>query len=160
MSLWTCWECCDLFVSFFSISVKCFVAAYVTKESYLILQQQSVLQVTDKKTPIYHDQRNVLYITVFTQSPTVVAKYCNTSVWLFVCLSVREHISGTTCPIFTKFLCMLPMAVARFSSGSVAICYVLPLLLTTAYLHVARRKSASWRIYSKWLNRGQHWTGV
>jgi len=36
-----------------------------------------------------------------------------------VCLSAREHISGTTRAIFTKFLCMLPMAVARSSSGRV-----------------------------------------
>jgi len=27
-----------------------------------------------------------------------------------VCLSVREDISGTTCAIFTKFLCMLPIS--------------------------------------------------
>jgi len=32
--------------------------------------------------------------------------------------SVREHIPGTTRAIFTKFLCMLPMAVARSSSES------------------------------------------
>ena len=32
-------------------------------------------------------------------------------------LSVREHISRTTRPIFTKFLCMLLMAVAWSSSG-------------------------------------------
>jgi len=28
---------------------------------------------------------------------------------LYVCLSVREHISGTTRPIFTKLACMLPV---------------------------------------------------
>ena len=33
-----------------------------------------------------------------------------------VCLSAFDHISGTTCPIFTIFFCMLPMAVARSSS--------------------------------------------
>ena len=36
-----------------------------------------------------------------------------------VCLSIRDHILGTTCPIFTKFLCMLPMALARSYSGGV-----------------------------------------
>ena len=36
-----------------------------------------------------------------------------------VCLSVSEHMSRTTCAIFTKFLCMLPMAVARSSFGGV-----------------------------------------
>jgi len=44
------------------------------------------------------------------------------SVYLFV----RENTTGTTRKIFTNFLCMLPMAVARPSSGVVAICYVLP----------------------------------
>jgi len=42
-------------------------------------------------------------------------------VCLSVCLSVREHISENTCPIFTKFLCVLATAVARSSSGGVAI---------------------------------------
>jgi len=28
-----------------------------------------------------------------------------------VCLSVRDHVFGTARPIFTKFLCMLPIAV-------------------------------------------------
>ena len=43
------------------------------------------------------------------------------SVCVRVCVrvSVREHISGTTRAIFTKFLCMLPMAVTRSSSGRV-----------------------------------------
>jgi len=40
-------------------------------------------------------------------------------------LSVREHIFGTTRPIFTKFLVhVIPMAVARSSSGGVVIRYV------------------------------------
>jgi len=42
-------------------------------------------------------------------------------VCLSVCPSVREDISETTRAIFTNFLCMLPMAVARSSSGVVAI---------------------------------------
>ena len=42
--------------------------------------------------------------------------------------SVCEHISKTTCPHFTKFLCMLPMAMALSSSGGTALCYVLPVL--------------------------------
>jgi len=36
-------------------------------------------------------------------------------------LSVRDHIFGTTRPIFTKFLCRLPMAVARSFFGGVVI---------------------------------------
>jgi len=40
-----------------------------------------------------------------------------------VCLSVRDHLFGSARPIFTNFLCMLPMAVARsFSGGVVTLC--------------------------------------
>jgi len=38
---------------------------------------------------------------------------------MFVCVSIREDISGTTCVVFTNFLCMLPMAVARSFFGRV-----------------------------------------
>ena len=40
-------------------------------------------------------------------------------VCLSVCLSVREHIFGTTCPIFTNFLCILPMVVHLLSFDGV-----------------------------------------
>ena len=43
---------------------------------------------------------------------------------VFVCLSVCDHISGTMRAIFTKFLCMLPMAVARSSSGCLLLVFV------------------------------------
>ena len=36
-----------------------------------------------------------------------------------VCLSVRDRIFGTACPIFTNFLCTLPMVVARSSCDGV-----------------------------------------
>jgi len=49
------------------------------------------------------------------------AKCCNEYVCLCVCLSVREDISGTARAIFTKFLCMLPMSMARSSSGTLTI---------------------------------------
>jgi len=67
--------------------------------------------------------------------------YLYLSVCMSVCLSVREHISGNTCPIFTKF-CACYMAMAWSSSGSVVIRYILPVLLMTSYLltsKVARR---------------------
>jgi len=48
------------------------------------------------------------------------------SVCLSVCLSARQHISGTARPTFTRFLCMLPVAVTWSSTGGVAICFVLP----------------------------------
>ena len=40
-------------------------------------------------------------------------------VCLSVCLSVRDHILGTTRPIFTNLLCTPPMAVARPLCGGV-----------------------------------------
>ena len=51
-----------------------------------------------------------------------------------VCLSVRDHIFGTTRP---NFMCMLPMAVARSSSGDVVLWYVLPVLWMTLHLHIS-----------------------
>jgi len=51
------------------------------------------------------------------------------SVCLFVCLCVfvyvRDHVVGTTRPIFTNF-CACYLAVARSSSGGVVIRYVFP----------------------------------
>jgi len=42
-------------------------------------------------------------------------------VCLSVRLSVRQDISGTPCAVFTKFMCMLRIAVARSSSGTLMI---------------------------------------
>jgi len=53
-------------------------------------------------------------------------------VCVYVCLSVRDHVFGTTRPIFAKFLCMLPMAVARSYSGGVVIRSILPVLWMTS----------------------------
>jgi len=68
----------------------------------------------------------------FTSPAGAVAKYCDE--YVCVCLSVDDDISGTTGAIFTKFPCVLPMAVARSSSGVVAIRYVglLPVLCLTS----------------------------
>ena len=49
------------------------------------------------------------------------AEYCDERVCLSVCvccLSVRDHIFGTTRPIFANFLCMLSMAMARSTSDT------------------------------------------
>ena len=47
-----------------------------------------------------------------------------------VCGSVREHISGTTLSIFTNFfVCVIYMAMARYSSGGVALRHVLPFFM-------------------------------
>jgi len=47
-------------------------------------------------------------------------------------LSVCSHISKTVWPNFTTVLCMLSVAVGRFSSDSVVIRYVLPVLRMTS----------------------------
>jgi len=54
-----------------------------------------------------------------------------------VCLYTIMHISGTTRPIFANFLCMLPVAMARFSSGGVVTCYVFPVLWMTSHLLIS-----------------------
>ena len=77
----------------------------------------------------YDETLCTLYIPPAVKSDTYYsapdrgADYCDERVCLSVCLSVRDHIFGTTRPIFTNFLCMLHMAVAWSSSGSVVICY-------------------------------------
>ena len=48
---------------------------------------------------------------------SIVTKYWDE----YVCLSVREDISGTTRVIFTNFLCMLPLSVSRSSSSTFTI---------------------------------------
>ena len=77
-----------------------------------------------------------------------IAEYCDECVCLSACvcvcvcvrLSVRDHMFGTARPIFIKFLCMLRMAVARFSSGGVVISNVLPVLWVTIFAKVAQRR--------------------
>jgi len=84
-----------------------------------------------------------------------------------VCLPVREHISSTTFPIFTNFLCMLPMSVARSSSCGVALGYVLPVLWMTSCLYLMARNSrrnsdsigSSLNLSLRLTRRGQHRTG-
>ena len=49
-----------------------------------------------------------------------------------VCVSVCDDISAEPQARYLPFLCMLPMAVARSSSGVIATCYVLPVLWMTS----------------------------
>jgi len=60
-----------------------------------------------------------------------------------VCVFVCKDICGNTRPVFTKFLCVLPMAVARSSYGGVVIRYVVPVLWMTSYLCISQ-DSSSW----------------
>ena len=71
------------------------------------------------------------------------AEYCDEHVC--VCLSVRDHIFGTTrhARSSPNFLYMLPMAEARSSSVGVVICYVLPVLWMTSYLLISQCCSTS-----------------
>jgi len=72
--------------------------------------------------------------SLITSPPVGKAKYCDGCVCLSVCLSVHEHTSGTTHPIFIFFV-RVSMALALSSSNGVTICYVLPVLWMTSHLH-------------------------
>jgi len=68
-------------------------------------------------------------------NPGSGAKYCDEQVCLSVCLSsrvTRKRHGRTSRP---NFLCMLPVAMARFSSDGDAIRYVLPVLWMTPCFH-------------------------
>ena len=78
-------------------------------------------------------------------NPSVCASV-SFSVCVSLCLSVRELISATTGSIFHDFLCRSTVAVARSSSGGVAIRYVGPasVLWMMSRLAVVDRV-ANWR---------------
>jgi len=76
-----------------------------------------------------------------------------------VCMSVcppahlrssEQHVTNN----LHQFLCMLPMAVARSSSGAVAIRYVLPVLLVTSRLHTMARKRRREKADTQRLDKG------
>jgi len=73
---------------------------------------------------VFPSVSSMLIITLPPKGERSIA--ISVSVCVYLSFSVRNHIFGTTSPIVTKFLCMLPMAVARSSSGGVVIRYVLP----------------------------------
>ena len=78
--------------------------------------------------------------TLITLPPLGKAKYCDDRVYLSLSLSVfvLEGVCNCTSDLHSsqKFLYMLPMAVARSSSASVAIRYAFPVLWMTSYLHI------------------------
>jgi len=65
--------------------------------------------------------------------PERSAKYCEWWLCLFICLPVCLFVRITQKP--HKFLCMLPVAVARSSSDGILIHYVLPVLWMTSRFH-------------------------
>jgi len=81
-------------------------------------------------TQPHTDNGNISFYYAIT-SPTVeyeVLRCVCLFVCLSVCLSVHSHNSKTARPNFAKFLCTLPVAVARSFSDGAAIRYVLPVL--------------------------------
>ena len=79
------------------------------------------------------------------------------SVSVFVCLSASIY-PVTACPIFTKSVCMLHMAVARFTVSwrSDTSC-TSGFIWVTSCLHVmTRNRRCEKGVYSKRFNRGQH----
>ena len=61
-------------------------------------------------------------------APDRAAEYCDERVCLCVCLSVSDHIFGTTHPIFTKFLVHVIYGRGSFLLWRhIVICYVLPM---------------------------------
>ena len=62
-----------------------------------------------------------------------IAISLSVSLCVCVCLSVRKHISGL---IFMRFSLQIPCGRGSSSTGSVALCYVLPVLSMTSRLAI------------------------
>jgi len=67
--------------------------------------------------------------------------------WSYIPLFAHWHDSNTTRQNFDNCFCMVPMAIARSSFGSVAIHYALPVLWMTSLFHVV--SSVSRHVYSR-----------
>ena len=80
------------------------------------------------------------------------AEYCDARVCLSVRLFVypRSYLRNYTSHLH-ETVCILPMCVARFFSGGVAICYVLSVLWMTSCLYIMARNRRR-----EWLNKEQH----
>jgi len=77
---------------------------------------------------------NVLVYYTFYFAPGRDAKYCDEYVCLSVCLSI--HITQKPhCQTLQIFLRILPVAMARFASDGIAICYVLLFLWMMSCFH-------------------------
>ena len=78
---------------------------------------------------------------------------------LYVCLSVRLHISKTACLNFAKLSVHVTQAVAWSSSDGNATCYVLPVLWTTSYFYIIQRMGQNQirRVWFVYFARWQHY---
>ena len=85
----------------------------------------------------WHTAGSLQYQAVSTTPPACeVLQSAYRYVCLSVCLSVRSHVSKTTCLNFAKFSVHATVAVARSASDDAAIRYVLPVLWMTSCFHV------------------------
>jgi len=84
-----------------------------------------------------------LSVKVGFTPPPMAERSTVTSVSVCLCVFVLDHIFRTTRPSFTNFLYMLPMAVARSSSGIVVISCVLPVFWMTSCLLISLGCSTS-----------------
>jgi len=90
----------------------------------------------------YHGAQQLLLLLLRTSRG---AEYCDQHVCLCVCLSASISLE-TLDRLALNFLCRSPVAVARSSSGGVALHYVLPVLWMTSRLAVmGARASQGWQ---------------
>ena len=81
----------------------------------------------------------VIVRLLYLPHPSKGAVYCDQFICLSLCLCVCIFLCASVCPVdrsSQSLLCRSPVAVARSSSGGVAIRYVLPVLWTTSRLAV------------------------
>ena len=95
--------------------------------------------------------RNSMHTSTLLLRPGRGAEYCNQpvclSVYLSACLSVREHISGTAGPIFTKFCVQIPCG-----RGSVLLWQCCDMLCTSGVMNDVTfgrngRYGETWRLH-------------
>ena len=70
---------------------------------------------------MYHLPGALLDVSFITLPAGAFAKYCSKHVCVCVCLSMKISVESHM-RFLPDFLCMLLMAMARFSSGRVTIC--------------------------------------
>ena len=104
-------------------------------------------------------ERRLISMNALLLSPGRGEQYCDQPVCLCVCLSASISLEPLDRSA-RNFVCGSPMAVARSSSGDIALCYVLPVLWMTSRLAVmgATPKGGGWHVprlpWKAWRYRG------
>jgi len=98
--------------------------------------------VNNENIYLHYFGGEVLFSPLFITPPPIGERSIVTSVSVCLCVCSRSYLRNYT-PDFHQFLCMLPMAMARSSSGGVVMCYVLPVLWMTSYLLISQGCSTS-----------------